>query len=201
MAVTNEHHTHLLHPPSEVVQQQECLHTNCIHMQTCIIQVMISCYNLSYFQQKCIHKAKMCIYKKRNASLICSRNLTISYQAKSMVTFSAKNRLLVNHLESNRWWNLLFHSCQSLYTSASYDVDEWLDAMSNIGQWDDPSSSNECKSFSSSFQVAFAWKFSWMWSIFFNILKHDGYLNHNMYMDFFPIFTWKFTMLNIIKRN
>ena len=76
-------------------------------------------------QHKCIHKAKKFIYKQRNSSLTCSRNLTISYQANSMVTFSAENRLLVNHLDSHRWWNLLFHSCQSLYPYAYFVVDGW----------------------------------------------------------------------------
>jgi hypothetical protein len=87
---------------AKLCNKQECLQMNCIHMQTCIIQVVINCCNLSYFQQKCIHKAEMCIYKQKNASLTCSRNLTISYQANSMVTFSAENRLLVNHLDSHR---------------------------------------------------------------------------------------------------
>jgi hypothetical protein len=32
MATTSEYHTPLLHPPNEVVQQQECLQMNCIHM-------------------------------------------------------------------------------------------------------------------------------------------------------------------------
>jgi hypothetical protein len=102
MAGISEYHTHLLHPPGEVVQQQECLQNNCIHMQTCIIQFVINCCNLSYFQQKCIHKAEMCIYKQRNASLTYSRNISISYQANSMVTFSIENPLLVNHLDSHR---------------------------------------------------------------------------------------------------
>ena len=152
-------------------------------MQTWIIQVMINYCNLSYFQHKCIHKAEKCIYNRKCNP--CSRNPTISYQANSMVTFSAENRPLVNHLDSHRLWNLLFHSCQSLYPSASCAMDEWLDATSNIDQWDDPSSDNEWKSFASSFQVVFAWKVSWKWSIFSNILKHDGYINHNMYMDSF----------------
>ena len=128
-------------------------------------------------------------FTTENASFTCSRNPTISYQANSTVTFSTGNRPLVNHLDSHRWWNLLFHSCQSLYPTAYGAMDEWLDTMSNIGQWDDPASDNECKSFASSFHVVFAWKVSWKWLIFSNILKHDGYKNHNMYKDsFFQIY-------------
>ena len=180
MAVTSEHHIHLLHPPGEFMQQQNAFKwiafTYNLHHTSCdkLLQLIILPINA--------HITLKSAFTIENESFTCSINPTISYQANSTVTFSAGNRPLVNHLDTHQWWNLLF---QSLYPSASCVVEEWLDAMSNIGQWDDPSSNNECKSFASSFHVVFAYKVSWKRLIFSNILKHDGYINHNMYMGFF----------------
>jgi hypothetical protein len=65
MAVKSEHHIPLLHPPGEVVQQQECLQTNCIHMKLTSKKLY-----LSYSQHKCIHKVEMCIYNRKMQALL-----------------------------------------------------------------------------------------------------------------------------------
>ena len=70
-------------------------------------------------QQKYMHTWLKFAYVQMNVCLIESRSQTTSYQATSMVIFTAENILHVKHLFSHQWWNPWFHFRQSLCPLAS----------------------------------------------------------------------------------
>jgi len=79
---------------------------------------------------------------KKMQGLICLRNLTISFQIISMAFISAALHH-VYHPDPHQLWNPLFHICQNLSPRFSTDMDDLLDAKSNICLQDDPTYSNK----------------------------------------------------------